>query len=142
MSDRLIKLLDEADLFLRNRANATPATLNDYDIEKLEDIAKICDEAARSLEKAIITPCKVGDTVWYLNRHYHIALRRNTVYMAKVVRIVTTRLGTSIVVQIKDNNGCCEIPEISDWGQTIFVSREEALSKLQASYEQVKGGTK
>lgn len=65
MRDRLIKLLDGADLFLRNRANAEPAPLNEYDIENLKDIAKVCDDAARTLEKAIIPPCKVGDKVYF-----------------------------------------------------------------------------
>ena len=65
MRDRLIKLLNGADLFLRNRANAEPAPLNEYDIENLKDIAKVCDDAARTLEKAIIPPCKVGDKVYF-----------------------------------------------------------------------------
>ncbi len=64
MKDRLIKLLDGADLFLRNRANSEPAPLNEYDIETLKDIANVCDEAARTLEKAIVPPCKVGDMVF------------------------------------------------------------------------------
>lgn len=42
----IVKGLDEADLFLRDRVNATPAPLNEYDIALLLDIAKVCDEAA------------------------------------------------------------------------------------------------
>ncbi len=64
MRDRLIELLDGADLFLRNRANAEPAPLNEYDIEAMLDIAKVCDEAARTLEKSVVPPCKVGEVVW------------------------------------------------------------------------------
>lgn len=48
--EKIIKLLDGADLFLRNRANAKPAPLNEYDIEIMLDIAKVCDEAARIIE--------------------------------------------------------------------------------------------
>lgn len=48
--EKIIKELDGADLFLRNRVGAKPAPLNEYDIEALLDIAKICDEAARLIE--------------------------------------------------------------------------------------------
>lgn len=48
--EKIIKLLDGADLFLRNRANSEPAPLNEYDIESMLDIAKVCDEAARIIE--------------------------------------------------------------------------------------------
>lgn len=82
----------------------------------------------------IVPPCKVGDTVWYLNKHPHIALFQNSVYKAEVVRIVTTHLGTSIVIQIK-SEGCCEIPDISDWGKTVFLTKEEAEQALRKEDE-------
>ena len=75
-------------------------------------------------------PCKVGDVVWYLNKHPHIALFQNSVYKAKVVRLVTISTGTVIVIQIK-SEGCCEIPDESDWGITLFASREEAEKALK-----------
>ena len=62
--------LDDADLFLRDRANSSPTPLNEYDIAIMLDIAKVCDEAARMLERAIVSPVKVGDTVWHLMTHY------------------------------------------------------------------------
>ncbi len=43
--EQIKKALDSADLFLRNRANAEPAPLNEYDKEELLDIAKICCNA-------------------------------------------------------------------------------------------------
>ncbi len=46
----IVKGLDEADLFLRDRANAKPASLNEYDIGILLDIAKLCDEAAHLIK--------------------------------------------------------------------------------------------
>lgn len=82
----------------------------------------------------IVPPCKVGDTVWYLNKHPHIALLQNSVYKAKVVRIITTSLGTSIVIQIK-SEGCCEIPDIYEWGETLFATREEAEKALKEGAE-------
>ena len=48
--EKIIKELDGADVFLRNRANSEPAQLNEYDIEALLDIAKMCDKAARIIE--------------------------------------------------------------------------------------------
>ncbi len=52
MTDKdIIKALDDADVFLRNRANAKPAPLNEYDIEILLDIAKICDEAVNIINR-------------------------------------------------------------------------------------------
>ncbi len=38
--------LDDADLFLRDRATSAPAPLNDYDTDILLDIAQTCFEAA------------------------------------------------------------------------------------------------
>ena len=46
----IIKALDDADLFLRNRANAILAPLNEYDIEILLDIANVCNEAANIIK--------------------------------------------------------------------------------------------
>ena len=40
--EQIIKALNSADLFLRNRANAKPAPLNKYDIAELLDIANVC----------------------------------------------------------------------------------------------------
>ncbi len=77
-------------------------------------------------------PCKVGDTVYYINTVPHIALYQNTIYKAEVARIVTTHLGTSIVIQIHNDYGCTEIPNINDIGKTVFLTREEAEAALKA----------
>ena len=76
-------------------------------------------------------PCKVGDTVYYINTVPHIALYQNTIYKAEVARIVTTHLGTSIVIQIHNDYGCTEIPNINDIGKTVFLTREEAEQALE-----------
>ena len=47
----IIKALDGADVFLRNRANSEPAQLNEYDIEAFIDIANVCDEAANLINR-------------------------------------------------------------------------------------------
>ena len=52
MTDKeIIKALDGADVFLRNRANSEPAQLNEYDIEAFIDIANVCDEAANLINR-------------------------------------------------------------------------------------------
>ena len=79
----------------------------------------------------IVPPCKVGDTVYYLNTQYHMALYRNKVYEAKVVRIVVTSLGAALVIHIRDESGCCEVPDIRDFGKTVFLTREEAEKELE-----------
>ena len=84
-------------------------------------------------------PCKVGDTVYYINRFYHIELRKDTIYKAKVVRIVTTSLGTSLVIQIRGEHGCTELsnidcvetPNIEDFSKTVFLTKSEAEQKLK-----------
>lgn len=81
-------------------------------------------------EGVIVPPCKVGDTVYYINTQYHIALYRNKIYEAKVARMVVTSLGVCLVIHIKDESGCCEIPDIRDFGKTVFPSREEAEKAL------------
>lgn len=84
----------------------------------------------------IVPPCKVGDTVYYFShRPFNLALQANTIYEADVVRIVTTRLGTSLVIQIRNEYGCTEVPDIRSWGETVFLTKEEAEQALKARDE-------
>ena len=68
-TEKLIRELDSADLFLRNRARCIPVPLNEYDIMLLQDAATACDSAARILEKCTIVPYNVGDTLYYISRY-------------------------------------------------------------------------
>lgn len=120
MHDRLIKSLDEADLYLRVRADSKPPVLNHYDIDELKDIAKTCDEAARTLEKAIIPPCKVGDTVWYG--------WKDGVYPHTVKRIVMDEYGTYV------DTGSVFFP-LDYFGKCLFFKREEAEAKPKEGAE-------
>ena len=65
--EKIIKLLDGADLFLRDRANAEPAHLNEYDIDSLLDIAQVCDDAARIIEK-LTSPILIMNTDYVLSK--------------------------------------------------------------------------
>lgn len=49
--NEVIQRLDEADLFLRNRANAAPAPLNEYDTCIMLDAAETCNEAAALIDR-------------------------------------------------------------------------------------------
>ena len=105
-----------------------------YNLEK----AKILAEYLLA-NGVIVPPCKVGDTVYYINRSYHIELKKDTIYEAKVVRIVTTSLGTSLVIQIRgewgciqqSNIDCIETPDVKDFYRTVFLTKEEAEEKLR-----------
>ena len=85
----------------------------------------------------IVSPCKVGDTVYYLgDRLLTSSVLPNTVYEAHVVRIVTNKLDTSLVIHIHNEFGVTEIPKISEFGKTVFLTREEAERELERRCEE------
>ena len=80
----------------------------------------------------IVPPCKVGYKVYYFNKNpLGLMVRKNTIYEAVVVRIVNTRLGTYLVIQICNELGCTEIPNINEFGKNVFLTREEAEQALK-----------
>lgn len=80
----------------------------------------------------IVPPCKVGDKVYYVSDNpINLSVQANTLYEADVVRIVTTHLGTSLVIQIHNEYGCTEIPDVNEWGKTVFLTKEEAEKALE-----------
>lgn len=148
MRDRLIDLLHDSDLSLDSVrladhliANGVvildpkkyPPVTNRGIIDSimgmpLDEMAELIQ--AKQEGRIIVLPCKVGDVVYYINTQYHMALYRNTIYEAKVVRIVATSLGVVLVIHIRDESGCCEIPDVKDFGKTVFLTREEAEKAL------------
>ena len=79
----------------------------------------------------IVPPCKVGDKVYYFShRPFNMSLQANTIYEADVIRIVTSRFGTSLIIQIHNKYGVTETPEMSSFGKTVFLTREEAEKAL------------
>ena len=109
MRDRLIELLKEQ-----------PSRYS-------EDIADYLLENG-----VIVPPCKVGDTVYYFSENpLCLSVQPYRIYEAEVVRIVTVGLGTSLVIQIRNEYGCTEIPDIRSWGITVFATREEAVQALK-----------
>lgn len=82
--------------------------------------------------RLVVLPCKVGDTVYFLNTKPHISLRMNEVYEAKVVRIVTIGSGSFVMIQMHTEYGCTELPAVKcDFGKTVFLTREEAEAALK-----------
>ena len=94
--------------------------------EKLQHYEDL-EEQGRLIE----LPCKIGDTVYYINTHNRLSLFKNTVYEAKVVRFVTTRYGTSIVIQIRNEYGCTELYSENNYNKTVFLTKEEAEAALK-----------
>lgn len=77
-------------------------------------------------------PCKVGDTVWFLNKHYAIYLRKDTVYKAKVVRVYFEKnKNIYLAIQIKNEYGTTEFPRITEIDKTVFLTQAEAEKKLK-----------
>ena len=112
--DKLLELSNE-NQFGRNEAY--------YKLQYYEDL----EEQDRLIE----LPCKIGDTVYYINTHNRLSLFKNTVYEAKVARFVTTRYGTSIVIQIRNEYGCTELYSEDNYNKTVFLTREEAEQALK-----------
>lgn len=79
-------------------------------------------------------PVKVGQTVYYVSDSpINLSVQANTIYEAHIARLVTTQYGTTLVIQIHNSYGCTEIPDINDWGKTVFLTREEAEKMLKGS---------
>lgn len=112
MRDRLIKFCNE---IVTTSDEITPAEFADYLLAN----------------GVIVPPCKVGDTVWYLNRYHSIAMYKNAVYEAKVVRVYVENGNIlCLSIQIKNEYGTTEYPRITEIGKTVFLTREEAEAAL------------
>ena len=85
--------------------------------------------------KLIELPCKIGDTVYYINTKTRLSLFKSTVYEGEVVRFVTTRYGTSIVIQIRNEYGCTELYSEDNYNKTVFLTKEEAEAALKGAEE-------
>lgn len=93
---------------------------------------EILEEEARYLLKysAILPPCKVGDTVYYINLYNHIMLYKDRVYEASVSRIVVTKCGVSVAIVVHGGHAVNEIPGV-EFGKNVFLTREEAEQALK-----------
>ncbi len=133
---------DKTKIFVRENITLMSVTKDELRRHYNEIFDRLQEyEVAEENGQIILPPCRVGDKVYYVSENpLNLSVQANTIYEADVVRIVTTSLGTSLAIQIRNEYGCTEIPDVKDWGKTVFPTKEEALSKLQASCKQVKGG--
>ena len=121
----------DADVFMETQETIDREIQNCYPAKTaVERLAEYEDAEEKGL--ILRLPCKVGDTVYYINIVPHIALYQNTIYKAEVARIVPTHLGTSILIQIHNDYACTAIPNINDIAKTVFRTREEAEVALKA----------
>ena len=134
--EKLISDLDSADFFLRNRVNAKPAPLNEYDKEALLDIAEIAYKAARMLEKAIVTPCKVGDMV-YVIEPCNCYNNYSEFDKCHHRRTKATKWIEMVRVPTKHYTRCVKLFErpfkveyFNKVGKTVFLTKEEAEQAL------------
>ena len=116
--DKLLELSNE-NQFGRNEAY--------YKLQRYEDL----EEQDRLIE----LPCKIGDTVYYINTKNRLSLFKSTVYEGEVVRFVTTRYGTSIVIQIRNEYGCTELYSEDNYNKTVFLTKEKAEAALKGENE-------
>jgi hypothetical protein len=127
MRDRLIELIKQGDKTFTDKYTGKVMLLID-EIEEIYDFI-----ADYLLENGVIVPpCKVGDKVYYFSENpLCLSVQPYRIYEADVVRIVTVGLGTSLVIQIRNEYGCTEIPDVNEWGKTVFFTREEAEQALK-----------
>ena len=112
----LIKELDSSDLFLRNRSKCIPAPLNEYDIELMQDAAKTCDRAARTLEKCYLVPYNVGDTLYFIN---HLG----NIDTDTIKYITITKTGAKPIL----NHHNIRFWNYHELGRDVFFTEAEAL---------------
>ena len=108
--------------------------MRDRLIELINDVVHPCHAGALAgyllANGVIVPPCKVGDTVYYINRYNHIMLYKHKVYEAEVVRLVVTRYGVSPVIRVKSVYSTYENQGV-EFGKNVFRDRKEAERALK-----------
>ena len=121
MRDRLKKLIFESDILCSSCGEFSCYDCSEYIADRL------------LANGVIVPPCKVGDTVYYINTLYFSPLERNKVYRAEVTRIVITKRGVSFVAKVRYKGGVIEITE-DGFGENVFLTREEAERALKGEH--------
>jgi hypothetical protein len=97
-------------------------------------------EVAEETGQIIVPPCKVGDKVFYV---HEICDENGDEYLdisvGEVVSFSMQKEGLWAYCRYEDGLTYWHLVA-DDFGKTVFLTKEEALSKLQASCKQVKGG--
>ena len=141
MKERLIELLQDIDHYPEKTCPKYGKGEECGDCQYKLDTEKGCDLYARKADYMIAKgliypPCKVGDMVYYISGNpLNLSVQANTIYEAHISRMITTQYGTTLVIQIHNSYGCTEIPDINDWGKTVFLTKEEAEQALRKEDE-------
>ena len=112
--------------------------------EKIENY-KLKGECSEFLDsdRVIVPPCKVGDKVFYINEVCdENANEYFDISVGEVVSFSIQKEGLWAYCRYEDGLTYWHIV-VDEFGKEVFFTKEEAeqaLSKLQASYEQVKEG--
>ena len=114
MRERLIELLEAESGFSRYMTDD-------------ERRAKLADHLLS--EGVIVPPCKVGQTVYYLTSiDTEEELDITEIFCGVVVSV---GYDTSLWVHIHYDNGLTYYHSASDFGETVFLTKEEAEEKLK-----------
>lgn len=110
-ANEVIQRLDGADLFLRNRANAAPALLNEYDVCLMLDAAVACNEAAALIDrqKAQIERLKKDNKILSVNADtaFQAGLDENRdLFKKEVEPEIRTKTINEFVTELK-----CGVPQ-------------------------------
>lgn len=126
MCDRLIELIQQADAICSGRKQCEGCAGFGKGADCVDH--HIADHLLAN--GVIVPPCKVGDTVYWLNFYNHLMLYRDKYYEAEVVRIVVTRFGVSCVIRVRGEHTTYEIPNV-EFGKSVFLTREEAEQAMK-----------
>ena len=131
MKERLT--INKTKIFARENPTLMSMTKTELRKHYIEIFDRLQEyEVAEETGQILVPPCKVGDKVYYVSKGPScLSVLANTIYEAEVVRIVTTNMGTSLVIQIHNDYGSTEIPNIHEWQQVVFPTREQAEAKLK-----------
>lgn len=96
-------------------------------LDRIEWIAKKCDEYARAGEQGLLLrlPVKVGDTIWYVDDDDD-----NYPIEAKITRIEIKENYILYYAEEKENCGTLGF-DLDDIGKTVFLTQAEAEKKLK-----------
>lgn len=129
MRERLVELINQANKKCASTTKCEDCCAADTG-DQPDDYLKYNIADHLLANGVIVPPCKVGDTVYYINLYNHIMLYKHEVYEAEVVRLVVTRYGVSPVIRVKSVYSTYEIPGV-EFGKNVFLTREEAEQALK-----------
>ncbi len=135
MTEKLIEQLHGDELFLKNRTQDPHTPLNGYDCEYMLDIVEHINAAIEALERAIVPPCKVGDTIYEIispkdKEPYLISAVVCAVHIANGSRNSCNHKRESYILAECPNTKYVNKRLLRKFGKTVFTSREAAEKAL------------